>query len=161
MTVDVASGVTGQIVNSAVVTSPTPDPIPVNNSSSSTVQSAGVVDLAIRKIASTSTTGPNAQVLYTLVIENDGPSDATGVTVVDTPPAALAAQSAEPAQGTCEIAAGRVTCALGSLASGGATQVLITARTAADAAGALTNTATVTRRRERPGPERQHGRPRP
>ena len=152
VTVDVPSSATGQIVNTAVVTSPTPDPIPVNNSSSSTVQSTGAVDLAIRKIASTSTTGPDAQVLYTLVIENDGPSDATGVTVVDTPPAALAAQSAEPAQGTCEIAAGRVTCALGSLAAGAATQVLITARTAADAAGALINTATVTGDQNDPEP---------
>jgi uncharacterized repeat protein (TIGR01451 family) len=152
VTASVASSVTGRVTNTAMVTSDTPDPNPGNNTSTTTVPSEGVADLSISKSASTSTVRPNGQVLYTLVIENHGPSDATGVTVTDTPPAGLVPQSANPAQGTCEIIAGRVSCSLGALAAGGSTQVLVTAQTTADASGSLTNTATVSGDQADPDP---------
>jgi uncharacterized repeat protein (TIGR01451 family) len=139
----VASSVTGRVTNSAVVTSDTSDPNPGDNTSTTTVPSVGVADLSISKSASTSAVGPSGQVLYTLVVENDGPGDATGVTVTDTPPVGLVAQFADPGQGTCEIVGGRVSCSLGTLAARGSTQVLVTAQTAADASGSLANTATV------------------
>jgi len=152
VTASVASSVTGGVTNTATVTSDTPDPSPGNNASTTTVPSEGAADLSIGKSASTSTVGPNGQVLYTLVVENHGPGDATGVTVTDTPPAALVPQSANPAQGTCEIVGGLVSCALGPLAAGGSTQVLVTAQTAADASGSLTNTAIVTGDQSDPDP---------
>jgi uncharacterized repeat protein (TIGR01451 family) len=152
VTTRVASSVSGRVTNSTTVTSDTPDPNPANNTSTTTVPSEGVVDLSISKSASTSTLGPSEEVLYTLVVRNDGPSDATGVTVTDTPPAGLVAQSAKPAQGTCAVVGGRVSCSLGTLTAGGSTQVLVTAQTAADAAGSLTNTATVTGDQNDPDP---------
>jgi uncharacterized repeat protein (TIGR01451 family) len=152
VTASVASSVTGRVTNTATVTSDTADPSPANNTSTTTVPSEGVADLSIGKSASTSTVGPGGQVLYTLVIANHGPGDATGVTVTDTPPAGLVPQSANPAQGTCEIVGGRVSCALGALAAGGSTQVLVTAQTAPGAFGSLTNTATVTGDQTDPDP---------
>jgi uncharacterized repeat protein (TIGR01451 family) len=152
VTARVASSVTGRVTNTATVTSDTPDPNQANNTATATVPTRGVADLSILKSASTSTVGPGGQVLYTLVIENDGPSDATGVTVTDTPPAGLVPQSATPARGTCEILGGRVSCSLGALAAGGSTQVLVTAQVAAGASGSLTNTATVAGDQRDPDP---------
>jgi uncharacterized repeat protein (TIGR01451 family) len=152
VTARVASSVTGAVTNTATVSSDTADPNPGNNTATATVPSEGVADLSIGKSASTSTVAPNGQVLYTLVVENDGPSDATGVTVTDTPPAGLVAQSGNPAQGTCEIVGGQVSCSLGALAAGGSTQVLVAAQAAAGASGSLTNAATVTGDQRDPNP---------
>jgi uncharacterized repeat protein (TIGR01451 family) len=143
ITASVASSVTGRVTNTATVGSDTTDPDPGDNRSTASVPSEGVADLSIAKSASTSTVGRNGQVLYTLVIANDGPSDATGVTVTDTPPAGLVPLSANPAQGTCGIVGGQVSCSLGALAAGGATQVLVTAQTGAQVSGSLSNTAAV------------------
>jgi uncharacterized repeat protein (TIGR01451 family) len=140
------------VTNSATVTSDTPDPNPANNTASTTLPSVGLAGLSVTKSASTPMLGSSEQVLYTLVVENHGPSDASGVTVADTPPAGLVAQSANPAQGACAIVGGRVSCALGALAAGGSTQVLVTAQTAAGAAGTLSNTATVSGDQNDPDP---------
>jgi uncharacterized repeat protein (TIGR01451 family) len=157
VTSSVASSVTGRLTNTATVDSVTADPDPGDNTSTVTVPSEGVADLSITKVASTSTVGPGGQVLYTLVVENDGPSNATGVVVTDAPPAGLVAQSANPAQGTCAIAGGRVSCSLGDLASGGSTQVLVTAQGAAGASGSLTNTTTVIGDQRDPDPSDNTG----
>jgi uncharacterized repeat protein (TIGR01451 family) len=143
VTARIASSVTGQVTNTATVASATADPNPADNTATLRLPSAGVASLSIAKQASRAVLAPGDQVLYTLVVGNDGPSDATGVTVSDTPPAGLVLESAKPAQGTCQIVGGRVSCSLGTLAPGGFTQVLVTARTAADASGSLTNAATV------------------
>jgi uncharacterized repeat protein (TIGR01451 family) len=83
-------------------------------------------------------------VLYTLTVDNHGPSDATGLTVGDRPPAGVLVSAAEPSQGSCTITAGHLSCALGALPAGGSAQVLVTAMTSASASGNLTNKATVT-----------------
>jgi uncharacterized repeat protein (TIGR01451 family) len=157
VTASVASSVSGRVTNTATVTADTADPSPGDNTSTATVPGEGVADLSITKSASTSTVAPDGQVVYTLVVENDGPSDATAVTVTDTPPAGLVPQSAEPAQGTCEIVGGRVSCLLGTLAAAGSTQVLVTAQTAAGASGSLTNTATVIGDQRDPDPSDNTG----
>jgi uncharacterized repeat protein (TIGR01451 family) len=154
VTTKVASSVKGRLVNTATVASDTPDPKPENNTSTVTVPTEGKADLSITKTPSVRTVGPNGQVLYTLVVKNTGPSDATGVTVTDTPPAGLTLQSAKGATGTsCAIADNKLTCQVGTLAVGGTTQVLVTAQTTATAVGDLTNKATVTGNEEDPKPE--------
>lgn len=150
----VASSVNGRLTNTATVGSDTPDPDPKNNTSTVVVPLKGKADLSITKTPSVRTVGPNGQVLYTLVVKNAGPSDATGVTVADVPPAGLTLQSAKGADGTtCSVADNRLTCQVGTLVTGGTTQVLVTARTTATAVGELTNRATVTGNEEDPKPE--------
>ncbi len=139
----VASSVDHRIANTAEVMSATPDSNLANNTSTITQPINQKVDVAITKTASAGTVAPGGQVTYTLVVSNHGPSDATGVTVTDSAPAGLSLVSADPAQGSCTFGA-ELSCALGSLPTGGATQILVVARIVPSFHGALTNTATVT-----------------
>ena len=79
---------------------------------------------------------------YTLFVANNGPDDATGVTVTNTLPAGVLFLSASSTQGTCSEAAGVVTCLLGDMISGNSETVNI-AVTAPFTAGTINNTATV------------------
>jgi uncharacterized repeat protein (TIGR01451 family) len=154
VTTKVAASINGRLTNTATVASDTPDPDPSDNTSTVVVPTEGKADLSITKTPSVETVGPNGQVLYTLVVKNDGPSDATGVTVTDTPPAGLTLQSAKGGTGTtCAVTDNRVACQVGRLAADGTAQVLVTAQASAAASGDLTNRATVTGNEEDPDPK--------
>ncbi|MGD9695706.1 MAG: hypothetical protein AB7V42_08610 [Thermoleophilia bacterium] len=140
----VASSVDHAIENTAVVESPTPDPDPSDNAATLRLPLRAVANLRIAKTASTTAPARGGQVLYTLVVRNDGPSDATGVAVRDPGAAGLAIDSAATARGTCAVADGALSCAVGRLPAGGGTQILVAATVAPDAAGPITNTASVT-----------------
>lgn len=144
VTARVASSVDHALDNTATVRSDLPDPDSSNNSSTTHVPVRGEADLSITKTPSTTTVGPNGQVLYTLVVKNAGPSDATGVKVSDAPPNGLTLQSAKGSQGACAVAGGKLSCSLGTIVAGGSAQVLVTAQATATASGTLENTATVT-----------------
>jgi uncharacterized repeat protein (TIGR01451 family) len=115
------------------------------NSATATVvvANANSADLAIVKTAS-----PSPQVLqgdpltYTLTVTNNGPAQATNVTVTDTLPTAVTYFSALPGAGTCSEAGGAVTCMLGTIANGGTATIAII--TFAGVPGVVTNTASVT-----------------
>jgi uncharacterized repeat protein (TIGR01451 family)/CSLREA domain-containing protein len=98
-------------------------------------------DLAISKTDNPDPVEVGNNLTYTMAVENNGPSNATGVTMTDTLPAGVTFVSATPSQGTC-TGTSTVTCALGSLAVGPiATVTLVVTPTAPDT---ITNTATVT-----------------
>ncbi len=141
------------IVNTATVTSSTPDPDPSNNEDTASVPLAEKedADLAIEKVASLKEVTAGGQVSYTLTVTNKGPHAATGVTVTDPVPPALSVISAQPSQGSCDTTTG-VRCALGTIANAGSAQILITANVAADAHGTLTNTAVVAGNEPDPDP---------
>ena len=141
------------IVNTATVTSSTPDPDLSNNEDTVTVPLAEKedADLAIEKVASLKEVTAGGQVSYTLTVTNNGPGAGTGVTVTDPVPPALSVISAQPSQGSCDTTTG-VRCALGTIASGGSAQILMTANVAADANGTLVNTAVVAGNEPDPDP---------
>lgn len=148
----VAASVTDEsVTNTATVDSSTRDPDPGNNRDTERVPSGPEADLSIDKVPSVDRVAVGGQLFYTLLIRNDGPSDAQNVVVTDTAGAGLTLLSAEGSQGaSCSVSSGRVTCRLGTLAAGGSAQVLVSAR--ADQAGELTNTATVDSTTDDPDP---------
>jgi uncharacterized repeat protein (TIGR01451 family) len=138
-----ASSLKVGIVNTATVTSATPDSNPNNNSATVNAPFGPKADVEIQKTPSTSSVPAGGQVMYTLLVKNNGPSDVSGVTVSDPLPGEMTVVSATPSQGDCSTSAG-VVCKLGTVVAGGAAQVLVTANVAASGGGSVSNTASVT-----------------
>ena len=82
---------------------------------------------------------------YTVTVRNNGPWDASDVTVSDAPPAGLTLVSATPSQGAPCAGTTQVSCALGSLQAQHNAAVTIVGRpTPAQAGRTITNVANVT-----------------
>ncbi len=146
----IGGSVTQRIVNTADATSKTEDPNPGNNTATTETPIGPKTDLQITKTPSVPSIVAGGQVMYTLVVTNNGPSDATGVTVSDALPNGLTLAALKGSQGSCAMATG--TCNLGSLPAGGSAQVLVTANVAAGAGGSLKNAAKVTGDQPDPNP---------
>jgi uncharacterized repeat protein (TIGR01451 family) len=130
------------ILNTATVTATTPntsDPNPGNNSSTtSTGLGAASADLTITKSAPANVFR-GQQVVYTITVTNNGPTDAVGVSVADPTPTGLTFVSNA---GACATA---FPCALGSVQSGSTRSITATYDIPAAYAGPqpVVNTATV------------------
>jgi uncharacterized repeat protein (TIGR01451 family) len=83
-----------------------------------------------------------ANVTYTLVAANAGPSTATSITVTDTLPAGAVFQSAAGTNWTCNQASGVVTCTRANIPSSSVRTISVVVKAPA-ANGTLTNTAAV------------------
>lgn len=103
VTVQLGSSVTGPVINTATVSSPTPDPDLSNNTDSDNSDVNLSADLAITKTHS-GTAVAGSPLSYDLHVTNNGPSDvpATGpITVTDPLPPGLTYQSATGTGWTC------------------------------------------------------------
>jgi uncharacterized repeat protein (TIGR01451 family) len=114
-------------------------------------------DLAITKSGAPNPVVSGERLTYTLVVTNDGPEDATGVTVTDPLPSSVHFNSVASAQGSCIRSTtkpgpkdGTVTCNLGDLANAATTAITIVVTTTTP--GRLTDTATVTGNESDPNP---------
>ncbi|MBZ0089830.1 MAG: DUF11 domain-containing protein, partial [Thermoanaerobaculia bacterium] len=87
----IASSATGTLVNTATVVTGagTIDPAPVNNSATDSDTLTPQADLEITKDDSADPPPAGQDLVYTLTVENLGPSDAVGVQVSDPLPAAV------------------------------------------------------------------------
>jgi uncharacterized repeat protein (TIGR01451 family) len=112
-----------QLSHQVSVSSSTTDPVPGNNSASAATTVKTSADLALSRTTGQWVAG--MPVTYTLAVSNLGPSLARSVALTDTLPAGITYVSASPAQGSCSQASGVLTCALGNLALGASTQVLV------------------------------------
>jgi len=80
-------------------------------------------------------------ITYTLTTRNAGPDAAPGVKITDTAPNQLDVRNASSSQGRCSVTGNKVSCQIGTLASGGSAKV--TVKAVAIKAGLTTNTAIV------------------
>ncbi len=100
-------------------------------------------DLAITKTTGvTGTLHPGDQFVYSFSVVNNGPDDATGVTVTDVLPAGLTYVS-DTCGGSWDGGSGTWTWAIGALAAGNNAACDLTVEVQAGANGVITNTATV------------------
>lgn len=134
----------GAIVNSASVSSPTPDSDPDNNEGSDSVMVGPNADVAITK------SGPawgaaGHPMQYTLSVINNGPATSDNVIVSDPLPAGLTLVSATPNLGTCtEPSPNVIECALGDMDVGDTAQIVVVATPGDSVVGTtVVNTATV------------------
>ena len=137
----------GTVTNTASVTdSDQPDPDLADNTSTVTLTTQTIADLAITKTL-TGTAIPGLATTYTIVVTNLGPSPVTAASVTDTFPAAFVSPT-----WTCVADAGSTCVASGSgnlattvtLEAGDDATFTVTGTIAANATGQLVNTATVT-----------------
>ncbi|MEO5803235.1 MAG: SBBP repeat-containing protein [Verrucomicrobiota bacterium] len=137
--ITVILNVTGGTVltNTATVTAFEIDPLPGNNSDTTTANVTGSTDLRITASGSPSLLFPGNALTYTLVVTNAGPSVAAGVIVSNTLPASSTYVSATSTAGTCTRSGQVVTCNIGTLNIANA--VTITIVVTNSSAGVITN----------------------
>ena len=147
LTVSLAADVTPQtIVNTASVSSPTPDPVSANNVSSASNSSSTQADLSIVK----SDNGPfisGDSYVYTLAVSNLGPSDAAGlITVTDDLPSGETYVSSSGSGWACVAVSEDLTCTQSSALAAGQSEpnLHITVTLSASFVGtSISNTALV------------------
>ena len=134
------------------------DPTPANNSKSATTTVQRLVDVAVDKSNAENlapygagyvyTGNPPAPtpVTWTVLVTNNGPSQATNVVMTDPLPTGYSYTSANSTQGSCGYDGGSatVTCTIGTLEAGATATVTIVGNVVVDSV-TLSNTATVTR----------------
>ncbi len=143
ITTKINDNASGVLTNTAVVSVNERETRLDNNRDTVQTTVNKVIDVAIDKTGTPGVVRSNDIETYTLTIVNNGPSDATGVQVVDTLPAGLTFVSATPAQGSATNAGNTVTIQVGNLASGASTTITIEARVTTSVAQTLTNVAVV------------------
>ena len=136
--VNVAPDARGSLRNKATVSSLTADPDIANNEAVATVrvQPPEKADLRLFKNLDSEEVLAGGTVRYSIRVTNAGPDAATAVTLLDTLPAEMS-----PALRNCP--GRRITCYLGTIASGKTVTVEIDAKLAEGASGDLRNSASV------------------
>ncbi|MEX0874833.1 MAG: FecR domain-containing protein [Actinomycetota bacterium] len=138
LSITVEADESGQIFNTASVTTSTVDTDSDNNTSDTVLTDvAASADLSMTKSGPADVeTGDS--LTYTLNVANAGPDAAEAVTVSDDLPPGLSFESSDD---DCEPVDGTVTCSLGTIADGGSASASFEAT--AQQAGPVTNEATV------------------
>ncbi len=113
----------------------------VTDSDTITTTVTTAADLAVAKFDRDDPVTTGALVIYTVIVTNNGPSNATGVVLTDTLPASMSFRWSTPGAPTCTNTANIVTCNLGSIASGNSKSVTI--RASAELPGVFINRAEV------------------
>ncbi len=142
VTLTLQANAEGLVTNTAIVSGDVQDPNLANNAASATTSVEVLeADLSVSKTDEDDPVDLDDDIVYQIVVENDGPGDATDVEVTDDVPALTSFVSATATQGDCSETGGTVTCDLGDLASGASATITLTVL--ADEAGEVTNTAAV------------------
>lgn len=142
-TLQIVAAVTepGLITNTATVSaSDQPDPVDSNNTSGASLNANASADIQVTKIVDDAAPLVGANVTYTILTQNNGPDDATGVEITDALPAGVAFVSATPSVGTYDTASGLWM--IGDFANGASATLTIVVTV--ESPDPVLNTATVT-----------------
>jgi uncharacterized repeat protein (TIGR01451 family) len=134
--------------NATAATTGATDPVPGNNTGTATTTVIAQADLSITKTDGLTTEIPGTSASYTIVVTNNGPSDANGVSVADTFPGTLTgvtftSVAAGGATGNTAAGAGNISDTL-NMPTGSSVTYTVNATIQSSATGTLDNTATVT-----------------
>ena len=133
----------GFVNNRAWAASPILDPNPDNDSDRAGTNVTGPqADLSITKTDQADPVTVGSNIVYTINVLNNGPSDVSNATVTDPVPAGTSYVSATISPGSCGEGGGVVTCTIPTLPSGVGTTITLTVQ-ANQAGQVVTNTATV------------------
>ena len=126
------------------------DPVPANNTATTTTVVGPAADLAISITDFPDPAVVSSNVTYIVAVTNRGPSAATSVTVNDFLPANVPVLSTNASQGTAAILDSTLTWNVGTLASGAKATLTIVVSTTTN--GVLTTSATVAGAQTDPNP---------
>jgi len=143
LTADIGSSFTGDISNTARVSTSTRDGDPDNDASTVVTSVSLVADVAVDK-SGPATASPGSTIAYSIAVDHvGGTSDATGVVVTDALPAGLTFVSASGG-GTWDAGSRTVTWSLGTLAVGSRASLSLSAGVPDGATGTVVNHVSVT-----------------
>ncbi|MCX6187917.1 MAG: hypothetical protein NTU43_13170, partial [Bacteroidetes bacterium] len=137
LTIVATVNASGSYANSASISGTQTDTASANNSKTVTPVPVPQADLAIVKTVNNSTPNVGNNVTFTLTASNNGPSNATGVSVNDAIPAGYTLVSATPSTGSWTSP----NWTIGNLANGGSATLTVVATV--NASGSYSNTATI------------------
>ena len=143
VTVDVDSDATGTIVNPASVLSTGTELDNTNNSDSATTTLNPDFDIVVAKSVNNATPAIGSTVVYTVSVQNEGPSTATGVVLSDLVPAGLTFTSGTLNGTAGSLAGGTVSFPGVTLAPSQTITGTLNFTVDNDANGTITNTASV------------------
>jgi len=101
----------------------------------------GAADLSVVKSASPDPAIVGSDLTYTLAVSNNGPHDATGITVADTLPDTVRLVSVQGGEDSCRAEFPRIICTLSRLTPGRAATITLVVRPTAE--GTITNRVSV------------------
>jgi uncharacterized repeat protein (TIGR01451 family) len=136
--------VSGSLVDQATVTASTADLDTSNNTATDTTAVFDSADLSITASETPNPVRIGTGLSYTLSVANNGPTPATGITVVDTLPPGTVFGNASGSGWACDHLGQVVTCTMPALPILSSAPAISIAATAPGTAGNITNTATVT-----------------
>lgn len=143
VTVDIPEAATGTIVNPASVTSDGTELDTNNNSDTATTTLTPVFDVVVTKTVDNATPAIGGTVVYTVGLNNEGPSTATGVVLSDIVPTGLTFVSGT-LEGNAGVLTGNTVSFPGiTLDDGETVNATLQFTVDASAAGTITNTASV------------------
>lgn len=142
----------GSILNTAAVSSSTPDPDPDNNTDTVETPVKTLADIAVVKNADISPAVPGQPFSYTITVTNAGPSDAQNVTLIDAVPAELLDPEFSVDDGI-SYSSWSSPYHLGILAAGTRQRILIRGTLSSSARGEITNNAVVGSTTADPNPD--------
>lgn len=140
----VAGTFSGTLTNTATVTATQTDTDTTNNTATQTTTVDKQVDLRVTKVDNTDPLIAGNSLTYAINVFNDGPSQATNVSINDVLPAGVTFTSVSASQGSVTNTSGTLAGNLGSINSGSSAAVTVVVASSPTLRTALSNTVTVT-----------------